>query len=169
MFGSTMDAVPRSHMAEIPMSILPRMPHIFSLGVLFSILPGTVFAESAGLRFEGISGKLHLKTSEARKQLVVSQSSSIRELDVTGKVKFQVEPATVARVEAGFVTPLANGEATITARLGKDSAFISLVVSDIEKERAISFPNDVIPQLTRAGCNSGACRSPFNGDMVAPR
>jgi len=145
------------------MSNLPRIVHLFAFGILISILPGTAAAEPVGLRFEGVAGKLQLSTAEARKQLVVSQSSGIREIDVTGKVEFQVEPAAVARVEEGFVTPLANGEATITARLGKDSAFISLVVSDIEKERAISFPNDVIPQLTRAGCNSGACHGTPSG------
>ena len=146
------------------MSILQRLVHIFSFGVLFSIVPETAFAESVGLRFEGVSDKLHLATSGARKQLVVTQSAGIRELDVTGKVTFQVQPQGIAVIdESGFVVPLANGEGTITVRLGEDSASISLMVSDVEKERAISFPNDVIPQLTRAGCNSGACHGTPSG------
>ncbi|MBC8291350.1 MAG: DUF1553 domain-containing protein [Planctomycetes bacterium] len=121
-------------------------------------------AESAPLQFEGMGDGLVLKNAGARKQLVVSRKAGARHLDVTAEVKFQVEPATIARIdESGFVTPLANGDAVITARLGEDSAKISLVVSDIETERAISFPNEVIPQLTRAGCNSGACHGTPSG------
>lgn len=122
-------------------------------------------AESAAaLRFDGASGGLVLKNAGARKQLIVTRDTGSRLHDVTAEVSYQVEPARIARVDdTGYVTPLANGRAVITARLGDDTATIKLTVSDVESRRAISFPNDVIPQLTRAGCNSGACHGTPSG------
>jgi len=121
-------------------------------------------SEGASLQFEGTTGSVALHNAGARQQLVVSRIVNGQPVDVTADVTFQVEPSTIASVDrTGFVTPLANGRAVITARLGEDSTTIPIVVSSVEKERDISFPNDIIPQLTRAGCNSGACHGTPSG------
>ena len=101
---------------------------------------------------------------QARQQLLVTQTRAARQYDITEDVEYRVEPATIAAVdEAGYVTPLADGTAEITARLKDATASISVVVSAVEHRRPVSFPNDVIPQLTRAGCNSGACHGAPSG------
>ena len=121
-------------------------------------------SEGASLQFDGTAGSITLHNAGARQQLVVSRTVNDRPVDVSADVTFQVEPQTIASVDkTGFVTPLANGKAVITARLGEDTATIPVIVSSVEKERDISFPNDIIPQLTRAGCNSGACHGTPSG------
>ena len=66
--------------------------------------------------------------------------------------------------ETGLVRPAANGNATITAKSPSGQQIkIAATVSSFETRRAISFPNDVIPAITRAGCNSGACHGTPKG------
>ena len=121
-------------------------------------------SEGATLQFAGTAESISLHNAGTRQQLVVSRIVNGQPVDVTADVRFQVEPLTIASVDkTGVVTPLTNGQAVITARLGEDAAKIPVVVSSVEKERDISFPNDIIPQLTRAGCNSGACHGTPSG------
>ncbi|MFP6763578.1 MAG: DUF1549 and DUF1553 domain-containing protein, partial [Planctomycetaceae bacterium] len=116
-----------------------------------------------------IAGQPGLKTvtltgADARQQLLVTQVRAARSYDATADVEYQVEPAAIAEVdETGYVTPLGNGTALITARLNGSAASIPVAVAAVEQEHPISFPNDVIPELTRAGCNSGACHGAPSG------
>src|SRR5436190_13890894 len=61
---------------------------------------------------------LHLRGADARQQLLVtarSESGALR--DYTRQVSYKVSPAGIVRIDAnGLVTPLADGEATITAK-----------------------------------------------------
>jgi hypothetical protein len=101
---------------------------------------------------------------EDQQQLLVSLTQASGQRDFTGDAEFTSQPAGIVDVdETGFVTPLGNGSAVITARAEGTAATISVVVSSFEKQRPVSFPNDVIPQLTRAGCNSGACHGTPSG------
>jgi len=110
------------------------------------------------------SQSVTLTGKEARQQLLVTQLRAARQYDVTSEVKYLVEPATIARVDkSGYVTPLADGTGVITAHLSDLTASIAVAVSAVERERPVSFPNDVIPELTRAGCNSGACHGTPSG------
>ncbi len=110
---------------------------------------------------------IHLTDPDASQQLLVTlkeeQTGSQR--DVTREVKYEIIPAGVAQVSStGFVTPLSNGSATITARLNEKLAVnFPIVVSSFETQRPVNFYNDVIPQLTRGGCNSGACHGTPSG------
>jgi len=138
--------------------------HPFPILVALIAAVACSVSEGASLQFEGTTGSVALHNAGARQQLVVSRIVNGQPADVTADVTFQVEPSTIASIdETGFVTPLANGRAVITARFGEDTATIPIVVSSVEKKRDISFPNDIIPQLTRAGCNSGACHGTPSG------
>ncbi|MHC4880625.1 MAG: DUF1553 domain-containing protein [Planctomycetota bacterium] len=139
---------------------------IVTIGLVLPLTPLLSAAEPDALTLTGRPGteSVSLKGSEARQQLLVTRASNGRHRDVTRDVEFQTEPAGVVQVDnKGFVTPLANGTASIVARSDNLSASIPVVVSDVEQERPISFPNDIIPQLTRAGCNSGACHGTPSG------
>ncbi len=118
-------------------------------------------AGEAGLsiRARGDSKTVRLVGPEARQQLAVTRRASDgAKHDATRSVKYVVQPAGVARVtEAGFITPLANGKAVISAKADGLVASIPVEVSSFEKPQPLSFPNDIVPLFTRAGCNGGAC------------
>ncbi len=101
-----------------------------------------------------------LSDSDARQQLVVTATPGNGfPYDVTRQVEFAISPAGVVSVDAqGYLLPLANGEAKITIGMnGASPVVIPVTVRSFERARPVSFINDVIPQLTRSGCNSGAC------------
>src|SRR5439155_11371458 len=63
----------------------------------------------------------------------------------------------VARVSAGRINPAGDGTARVRVSLGKFTAVVPVTVRDARKEVPPSFRNEVIPVLTKAGCNQGAC------------
>ncbi len=84
--------------------------------------------------------------------------------DRTAKATFTSSAPNVAAVSPqGEVTPLANGTATITASANGKVASVKVTVAKAVDRSPPSFRNDVLPILTRAGCNSGACHGALAG------
>src|SRR5437660_98554 len=65
--------------------------------------------------------------------------------------------------ETGLVRPVSDGETTVTATAGGKSAVARVRVTKAKDPTPPSFRNDVLPILTRAGCNSGACHGALAG------
>ncbi|MEJ7640016.1 MAG: hypothetical protein WKF75_19120, partial [Singulisphaera sp.] len=85
------------------------------------------------------------------------------EVDLTSKVAWRVEPAGVAVVDAqGALRPQGPGVATVWATLGDEEASSRVTVL-AEPERGWDFAQDVVPILSRLGCNSGACHGKGDG------
>lgn len=133
---------------------------ISSLGALFFLNPALADTDQLVGFLPDQAKTIVLNDPDAQQQLLVTlkgNSGLIR--DVTREVHYHVKPQGIVQIsKTGYVTPLANGTATITAQLKSLTPLVFPVrVSSIEKQRPVSFYNDVVPQLTRAGCNSGAC------------
>ncbi|MGO9465320.1 MAG: DUF1549 domain-containing protein [Isosphaeraceae bacterium] len=62
----------------------------------------------------------------------------------------------------GRVTPVGDGTATIIAR-NSHSASASVIVEGMKTPSPVSFRRDVIPALSQAGCNTGACHGTPTG------
>ncbi|QDT26348.1 DUF1549 and DUF1553 domain-containing protein [Gimesia panareensis] len=148
-----------------------KLKHLILLFVLFAgLLSGELENSSQAAQLEAYlpnqAKNIELSDPDARQQLLITlkeESGSLR--DVTREVKYQIVPAGIAEVSpTGYVRPLSNGTATITAQLASaPSIKIPVHVSSFEQRRPVSFYNDVIPQLTRGGCNSGACHGTPSG------
>jgi hypothetical protein len=57
----------------------------------------------------------------------------------------------------GLVRPIGNGQGRILVIHGKHSVEVPVQVSGVQPKAAVSFRLDVMPILSRAGCNGGAC------------
>jgi len=79
-------------------------------------------------------------------------------LDVSDHAAFSLAHPRLAKIEKGVLLPLADGETTLTARLGKLTADpVAVTVAGATAPRTVEFVNDVMPILAKAGCNSTAC------------
>jgi hypothetical protein len=78
-------------------------------------------------------------------------------VDLRDSAKFTVADPKVAVVEDGWVRPVSAGETTVTVTAGNQSFTIPVKVKLPDAEPAISFRHEVMPVLSRAGCNAGAC------------
>ncbi len=84
--------------------------------------------------------------------------------DVTAKAQFHSSNPQVATVNReGIVRAAGDGEALITARLGARHATAKIIVQNAQRSFTWSFRNHVLPVMTKAGCNSGACHGAAAG------
>ncbi|MFO0909612.1 MAG: DUF1553 domain-containing protein [Isosphaeraceae bacterium] len=99
-------------------------------------------------------------------QLLVSRSGAGgSRTDLTSQVTWRLEPPAAASIDAhGYlrVSPGQSGVVKITARLG-DEVGTAEVELAAEPTRSWSFAEDVVPILTRAGCNAGGCHGRADG------
>jgi len=84
-------------------------------------------------------------------------------LDLTRLVRFDSSnPAIAAVGEEGMVRAVGVGETAIRIQHGNTTILAPVTVASVEK-RPISFANEVMPLLAKAGCNSGACHGSASG------
>jgi hypothetical protein len=97
-------------------------------------------------------------------QLIAEESSGRGDRrDVTAEVRWQAEPAGIVTIDAGgYVRPIAAGEARVRGGLG-DQGATTVIRVEATAERAWDFGADVVPVLTRAGCNTGGCHGKADG------
>jgi Protein of unknown function (DUF1553)/Protein of unknown function (DUF1549)/Bacterial Ig-like domain (group 2) len=109
-------------------------------------------------------GPLTLTHAEDRRHLLVTgklADDSLR--DLTRAVRYASADPAVAEVSAeGLVAPKAPGRTTVTASGFGLTVEVPVTVAGVER-RPVSFANDVMPILTKAGCNSGACHGAASG------
>src|SRR5690606_16786657 len=83
--------------------------------------------------------------------------------DVTAEASITIEPPDIAAFDGGRLRPLRDGEASVVVRFAEAEARAAVRVRDARATPPTSFRGDVLPVLTRAGCNSGACHGAAAG------
>ncbi len=83
--------------------------------------------------------------------------------DLTGLAAWRVAPHGAALIEAGgYLRPLAAGKLAVTAAI--DGHQVSAVINvEPRRDRSWDFAGDVVPILTRLGCNTGSCHGRAEG------
>jgi len=105
-----------------------------------------------------------LTHAEARQRLLVTGKlgdGSVR--DFTRTAGFTSSNPAVAQVSPeGMLIPKAAGQAIIQVTSGAARKDVRVNVT-AAADRPVSFANDIMPLLARAGCNSGACHGSASG------
>ena len=117
------------------------------------------FVAVADESFDVVPESVELTSRLDRAQLVVtaaSQSSS----DLTRGVTYEpADESIVAVDERGRLVPRSDGETTVLVRHGETTVEIPVAVSGITTPSPVSFSEQVVPVLTKTGCNSGGCHA----------
>ncbi len=107
---------------------------------------------------DGPSSKQRLITTELNSQQL-NQG-----LDRTQETHFEsLHPEILKVSESGWITPLADGKATVVARAGNLVARREILVKNQGIKKPPTLEEDVLPVLTRTGCNSGPCHGKARG------
>ncbi|MGE3806336.1 MAG: DUF1549 domain-containing protein [Gemmataceae bacterium] len=111
-------------------------------------------------------GSFALIGVDASQQLLVTgQHASGQVRDLTPKVSYTTNPAGIVAIAAsGLVTPLKEGQATITVKGPHGlTASVPVTVRGLVQDTRVSFNNQIVPIFTKAGCNTGACHGKASG------
>ncbi len=95
--------------------------------------------------------------------IAVAERSDGVTLDVTEQVTWTVQHPELVQFENYRASPVSDGETQLQATWQDLSAQVPLVVTAATTPRATSFHLDVMPVLTRAGCNTGSCHGAARG------
>ena len=140
----------------------------FFLTIVVLAVTGVVWAAPSALELTAQTGEakkaFQLKGKHARQQLVATAAEAGKEVDVTRSAKYSANPANVVAISSkGLVTPLGDGEATITAATGGLKSEVKVKVVEYEVVQPINFANEIVPIFTKAGCNGGGCHGKSGG------
>jgi hypothetical protein len=83
--------------------------------------------------------------------------------DVTGQATFKLADESLAKIEAGIVSPVKDGQTELSVTFQGHELKVPVKVARATEERPISFRLDVIPVFTKASCNNGSCHGASRG------
>ncbi len=105
--------------------------------------------------------------------LVTGRTADGLSVDLTDEASFSIADETVAAVtESGWVFPLRSGKSIVTITVAGKKIAVDVKVDLPEKERPYSFVHEVMPVLSKGGCNAGSCHGfslGKNGFMLSLR
>ncbi len=84
-------------------------------------------------------------------------------LDVTEEVEWSVGDPAIAGLQEHRLVPKSDGETSLIANWRELQACAEVAVQSSGESTEISFHLDVMPILTRAGCNTGSCHGAARG------
>ena len=137
-------------------------------GLLLTALCST-FALTAGpLRAESklSVGKLQVQPQSIRlthrrhphSLLVTALNSAGQTIDFSSQATFTSKNPKVAKATAlGWIEPVANGKTVIEISVAGQKQSVKVEVKLPAKPKPYSFRHDIMPVLSKGGCNSGAC------------
>jgi hypothetical protein len=127
---------------------------VASLVAVGGVLP----AISAELKVRPTS--LDFRDHFSRQQLLVEAQGA----DVTRDATYQIANPQVASVDdGGYVVPTGNGETTLQVQWKGSLAHVSVRVSGMDELRPVDFATEIVPLLSRFGCNAGGCHGKASG------
>jgi hypothetical protein len=96
----------------------------------------------------------------ARRQLLVEADGQ----DATRAAKFSTSQPNVATVdESGYVLPVADGITEISVMVEGQTSKVPVTVKGMANARAVDFATEIVPLLSRFGCNAGGCHGKQGG------
>lgn len=137
------------------------MPRCLIAGFLWIWLTPLASAEE----WLSFPSRLELQAdSPAQKLTVYQQDNGIVVGHLYDGLNWSSENEAVATVDqAGKVTPVSAGQTEVTVSADGKKVRITIIVNAAGDELAPGFRNQIIPILTKTGCNSGACHGALAG------
>src|SRR5262245_47650908 len=101
-----------------------------------------------------------LDSPETTQQLLVLDG----EVDLTRTVTYRANHPEIVAVDAsGLVQPRNEGRTEIVIRHNGEQVRVAVEVKGLKQPAPLSFASDILPILTKAGCNAGGCHGKAEG------
>jgi hypothetical protein len=115
-------------------------------------------------RLEAQPARISLTNPFAYAQLVLTgQLASGERIDVTRMAAREAPAKLITISPTGVVRPTADGSGSLTVRLDGQVLSVPVEVTGQKAKYDVSFVRDVMPTLSRMGCNAGTCHGAEKG------
>ena len=115
------------------------------------------------VKLEAAPASIELKTPfEYRQLLITGVLDNGDRVDVTRSTEI-IASAVVKVSERGLVRPVAEGQGEIQFAFQGQSGKIPVLVAGQKQHHEVSFTRDIMPTLSRMGCNAGTCHGSAQG------
>jgi len=133
-------------------------------GVLLpAALPAEEVARPAIVEIDVFPDRLDLSNSRDMRRLLVSgKTETGLRYDLTAEAHIQAAGEGVAIDDDGFVVPKAAGETEVVVSAAGHEVRVPVVVADLDSAR-VGFIREVIPVISKVGCNAGTCHGSQKG------
>jgi hypothetical protein len=143
-------------------------PWITPLALLLTALPTPAqekLPPGAKLtKIEARPDKIDLKTPfEYRQLLLTGILENGDRLDVTRLAEYSLPEKVIKISERGQVRPVADGSGELKYTVGGLKGTIPVKVAGLSDKHEVSFVRDVMPTLSKLGCNAGTCHGSAQG------
>src|SRR5689334_22405719 len=137
---------------------MPRVCRAVLIGTLMTLGLGQARGAEVSSELVLEPGTVELRGIAARQQLIATETVAGRPCDRTRQVTWRSETPAVVSVDAdGVAHGQGDGVGQVTATLGDRVAHLTVHVQDTAVPAPVTLDRDILPILTRAGCNAGAC------------
>jgi hypothetical protein len=148
--------------------LLLKLAFTFAAGLGLAVVSNARGADATG-RFVVEPRQVELVGRFARAQLVATavDASGVageRSSDLTSRVRCVSSDPKIVRVDSrGALYAVGNGTAEIVVTLkshgGPAAVRVPVTVKDVAELASVSYSRDVVPIISKAGCNMGACHA----------
>ncbi|HEV3259996.1 MAG TPA: hypothetical protein VG013_24220, partial [Gemmataceae bacterium] len=116
------------------------------------------------LRIEVQPAAVELKHPfEYRQLLLIGELASGERIDVTRMAQAEKPANLVSVSDRGLVRPVADGAGALKFTLEGQSVNVPVKVNGQKEKVEVSFVRDVMPTLSKLGCNAGTCHGAAKG------
>ncbi|MDA1016070.1 MAG: DUF1553 domain-containing protein [Planctomycetota bacterium] len=139
---------------------MDHLHRLFGLLLSLTFLPSICQAETKPTGDMSVHPAKMLLTHRQRPHSILASGKSTdgRDIDYTSQATYSSSNPGVASVDLlGWVTPLTNGTTKITVKFAGQQQLVPVEVKLPNVAQPSSFVQDVMPVLSKGGCNSGAC------------
>ena len=95
--------------------------------------------------------------------IAVNTRSDDVTVDMTDTFSWTVKDSKVAKIEGNQVFPVADGSTELICKKGPNEIRVPITVTRSGEKLPVSFEKDIVPILTRSGCNTGSCHGSARG------
>jgi hypothetical protein len=147
--------------------MLPKSSfHLALASLAMGVLIGTTVTSVTAADSSKVTGELLVIPSSVKlvhrrwpQSIVVTAKTPLGQtVDLTSQATFKSSNEKIAKVSLlGWVQPIADGKTTISISVAGKKSSVNIEVKLAKKPRPYSFRHDVMPALSKGGCNAGSC------------
>ena len=142
----------------------PTFSRLLATGILTLLSAASIQAAARLTEVTIFPTDVRLTTRQDRQSMVVQATFADGVTrDVTAQASYSFTDKSLVRLESGTLFPVRDGKTELTVKYEGRTLKVPVLVEQAKLERPVSFKLDVVPVLTKAGCNSGGCHGASRG------